>query len=165
MSTEDTLPDSSTVEGRKVSHEASTDGITLLEGEKMLKNLRPSWEAWWWQLILGSLLVLMMLASGNIVFGALGLSTLGYVAIARYWSRYFITDERVIQRTGILRRSTNEVRIDDIENLRTDAKILERILGHGHIVASSASATGIVSFFALPDYKQVANIVREQQRG
>ena len=112
-----------------VSHKASTEGISLLEGEQVLENLRPSWEAWWWQILVGGVLLLVGLAqitAGGIGFSLItGALTLGYVYTARLKSRYVITDERVVQRTGLLRRSSNEVRIEDIRNLKTDASIIE----------------------------------------
>lgn len=162
------MPRSSAAERKPVNHKASTDGIDLLDGEQMLENLRPSWEAWWRQILIGGLLFLFGLSAigaGSAGFLLItGLAVLGYVAISRYRSRFFITDERVIQRSGLLRRSTNEIRIESIENLKTDANIPERILGHGHIVVSSSATFGAVSLFALPNYKRIANTIREKQR-
>lgn len=168
MSARDTVPGSSTAEDGTVYHKASTEGISLLEGEQMLENLHPSWEAWWWQLLFGSLLfplgVISLISGGTGGLLLAGVAIFGYVAILRYRSRFFITDERVIQRTGLLRRTTNEVRIENIENLKTDADIPERILGHGQIIVSSSATFGSVSLFALPDHKQIANTIREKQR-
>jgi uncharacterized membrane protein YdbT with pleckstrin-like domain len=134
----------------------------------MLKNLRPSWEAWWWQILVGGFLVLRGLAQlangGSATSLLIGLVILGYVVIARWQSRYFVTDERVVQRAGLLRRSTTEVRVVDIERLKTDARIIERLLRHGHIVLSSAATTGPVKFNYLPNHNEVANTIRERQR-
>jgi hypothetical protein len=168
MSQSDTIASSTDTEQRQIPHKASTTGITLLDGEQMLANLRPSWEAWVWQLLVGGLLFLTglaQLANGGSATGFLiGLLVLGYVALARWRSRYFVTDERVMQRTGLLRRRTNEVRVEDIEGLKTDARLIERVLRHGHIVLSSAATTGPVEFNYLPNHTQVANTIRELQR-
>jgi hypothetical protein len=168
MSQSDTIASSTDTEKRPLSHEASTKGITLLDGEQMLANLRPSWEAWAWQLLVGGFLFLTglaQLANGGSATGFLiGLLVLGCVVIARWRSRYFVTDERVVQRAGLLRRSTNEVRVEDIEGLKTDARLIERLLRHGHIVLSSAATTGPVTFNYLPNHNEVANTIRERQR-
>jgi hypothetical protein len=63
-----------------------------------------------------------------------------------------------------LYRGTNEVRVEDIEGLQTDARLIERILRHGHIILSSAATTGPVEFNHLSNHKQVANTIRERQR-
>jgi hypothetical protein len=168
MSQSDTIASSTDTEKRQLPHKASPKGITLLDGEQMLANLRPSWEAWVWQLLGGGVLFLTglaQLANGGSATGFLiGLLVLGYVVIARWRSRYFVTDERVIQRAGLLRRSTNEVRVEDIEGLKTDARLIERVLRHGHIVLSSAATTGPVEFNYLPNHNEVANTIRELQR-
>jgi uncharacterized membrane protein YdbT with pleckstrin-like domain len=168
MSQSDTIASSTDTEQQQLPHKASTTGITLLDGEQMLANLRPSWEAWLWQILVGGLFLLTglaQLANGGSATGFLiGLLVLGYVVIARWRSRYFVTDERVVQRSGLLRRSTNEVRVEDIEGLKTDARLLERVLRHGHIVLSSAATTGPVEFKYLSNHKDVANTIRELQR-
>jgi uncharacterized membrane protein YdbT with pleckstrin-like domain len=168
MSQSDAISSPTDTEQRQIPHEASTTGITLLDGEQMLANLRPSWEAWIWQLLGGGVLFLTglaQLANGGSATGfLLGLLVLGYVCLARWRSRYFVTDERVVQRAGLLRRSTNEVRVEDIEGLQTDARLIERILRHGHIALSSAATTGPVTFNYLSNHKEVANTIRELQR-
>jgi hypothetical protein len=168
MSNSDAVAGTTDMTQKQLPHDASTKGITLLDGERMLENLRPSWEAWLWQILVGSLFLLTGLAQlangGSATSLLIGLVTLGYVVIARWKSQYFVTDERVIQRAGLLRRSTNEVRVEDIEGLKTDARLIERLLRHGHIVLSSAATTGPVKFNYLPNHKDVANTIRELQR-
>lgn len=153
---------------QSTGHEASTKGVSVLDGEQVIENCRPSLEVWWKEILVGSLLVLIglsALASGGVgIILLVGAVVFAYVYVARMRSRYVITDERIIKRVGLLRKSSNEVRIEDVSNLRKDAKIIERILGDGHVEVSTSAVYGTVLLAALPDHDRIANIIREQQR-
>jgi uncharacterized membrane protein YdbT with pleckstrin-like domain len=132
----------------------SAKGVTLLEGEEVLHNVRPSWSNWsgW---IIGSVLLM---------FVGIGFVTIFVPILARYNSRYVVTTERVIQKTGILGTSTNEYRIEDIRQLQTGASWSEKLIGHGNIQFSSGTGGSLVTFAGVPNYETIANTIRKHQR-
>lgn len=133
----------------------NAEGVTLLEGEEVLHNVRPSWSNWsgW---IIGSILLM---------FIGIGFITIFIPVLARRNARYVVTTERVIQKTGILGTSTNEYRIEDIRQLQTGASWSEKLLGHGNIQFSTGAGGSLITFAGVPNYQGISNSIREQQRG
>lgn len=132
-------------------------GIILLEGEEILHNVRPAWSNW-----AGS--IAFILVVGIFTVG-LGLVLLVFPWLARRNARYVVTTERVIQKSGILSTSTNEYRIEDIRQLQTGAAWGEKLRGNGNIQFSAGSGGSLITFDGGPDYQNIANTIREQQRG
>lgn len=135
-----------------VSEEAKA--VTLLQDEEIIHDLRPSWSKWSGLLIIG---LIGLLAAG------LGVIPLAYVWLARKNSRYVVTNQRILEISGILGTSTTEYRIPDIRQLQTGASWGEKALGHGNLQFSTGGATTI-TFHGIPDYQEVANTIRELQR-
>ena len=152
----------------EMGHEASTEGVSVLDGETVLENIHPSYEYWWKTIAFAVIVLLFGLAggTGGSIIGGLVIAALilGLVYYSRTRSRYVITDERVIQRVGLIRRDTDEMRIEDVQNLRTSRSIFERVLSHGHIEVQTGSATGVMTMSAIRDHERVANLLRERQR-
>lgn len=153
-----------TTTSRQTQHEASPDGIQLMDGESVLSNSRPSWSLWWKQIALAILLLLGGLAGDSAVGGiVVGGAIFAYVVVARMQSRYIVTDERVRKKVGLLSKSSGEYRIADIRSLSTEQSIFERLLGHGTI-RIRAGANNEIPFVGVPEYRDVANQIRERQR-
>jgi uncharacterized membrane protein YdbT with pleckstrin-like domain len=52
----------------------------------------------------------------------------------RWWTTEIaVTNHRVIHKTGLIRRTTNEMNMDKIESVRVDQSILGRILDYGDV--------------------------------
>jgi len=133
------------------------EGVTLLDGEQVLHNMRPSWSAYAKELIGIALLSIP-------TFG-LALVLLVIPWLKRKNARYIITDNRVIQKSGIINSASKDYRITDIRQLQTGATWFEKMLGHGNIqFASSAGATSLITFSGIADYQSVANTIRSQQQ-
>lgn len=133
------------------------EGVTLIEDEKVLHNMRPSWSAY-----ANSLIGIALLSIPTLGFG---LVFLIIPWLKRKNSRYIITDNRVIQKSGILNSHSKDYRIEDIRQLQTGASWFEKMLGHGNIqFASSAGATSLITFSGISDYQSVANTIRTQQQ-
>ena len=86
-----------------VTHQASPDGINLMQGESVLQNRRPGWSVWWQQIAL-AVLVLLAGVGGDAAMGGLLVAAVifGYVVLSRMQSRYIVTDERVKAKVGLL---------------------------------------------------------------
>lgn len=135
---------------------ASAEGVTLLEGEEVLYNEHPAWSNYATELIVCSLLTLF-------TFG-IGIVSFIYPYLSRKNTRYIVTDERVIRKGGILSSSSNEYRIEDINQLQTGATWAENLRGKGNIQFSSAAGGKLVTFGGITDHESVSNTIRKQQR-
>lgn len=134
-----------------VSEEAKA--VTLLQDEEILHDLRPSWSRWGGLLIVGLFLSLALF----------GVVILAYVWLARKNSRYVVTNQRIIEVSGILGTTTTEYRIADLRQLQTGASWGEKIMGHGNLQFHTGGATTI-TFHGIPNYQETANTIRELQR-
>jgi len=128
------------------------EGITLIENEEVLHNVRPSWAKW---------AGLVLISIPLMVIGV-GFLTLGYVWLKRKNTRYIVTNQRLIHKTGLLGSSTTEYRITNLRQLQTGATWGEKSRGHGNIQFTTGSGT--ITFDGIADYETVANTIRERQR-
>lgn len=146
-------------------------GITLLEGEQVLKNELPSWVNWWVLLVPAvviALVGLIAIVDGDFVGGVIILIIAGvpvsYVRFARRRSRYIVTNQRVKKSVGIVRKSTGEVRIADIRGLSTNQGLLERLVGKGSVLIDSGAAAGKLGIQGVADPQDLAATIRQQQQ-
>jgi uncharacterized membrane protein YdbT with pleckstrin-like domain len=145
--------------------------ITLPENEETLVSTPPSWLHWSKLLTLDAYFVLagLFVLLGGAIALALLLWFLAvllgvYVYVHRLYSRYTVTTDRVHKQIGLLHQTTSEARIADIHSLSTEASLLERLCGLGTVQIDSTGAAGLLSLDNLPNHKQVANTIREQQQ-
>jgi uncharacterized membrane protein YdbT with pleckstrin-like domain len=94
------------------------------------------------------------------LIGVLGLI---YVYLARRNHRYIITNQRVVEVSGVLGTSTTEYRISDIRQIQTGATFFEQFLGQGNVQISTGTMSDIV-FNGIPNYQEVSNSIREAQK-
>lgn len=160
-----------TEQSTDILSEESIRGITLLEGEQVLKNVLPSWINWWILLIPAVLIALFALIviisgdfGGGLIFLIVAGLLYGYVRYARKRSRYIVTNQRVKKSVGILRRSTGETRIADIRGLTTEQGLLERLVGKGSVLIDSGAAAGRLGIKGVANHEALATTIREQQR-
>ncbi len=100
----------------------------------------------------------------NPVHWLLTLVTLGIywliVFINRYYSRYRLTDQRLIMETGILGRRIDEIELFRIKDSRLHQSFLQRLVGLGDIEVSSTDASGSYRMLMIPGAQEK----REQLR-
>lgn len=152
------------------THQDSTEGVSLLTDEVVLKNVHPSWANWPLALGLAGLFGLSSLSAlaqfDTAFFGSVMVTglILGYVHYARKQSRYVVTNQRVIKNVGLIRNSSGETRIKDIRGLSTKQGLLERLFGKGSVMIDSTAAGGRLGIEGVKDYEHLANVIRERQR-
>ena len=79
--------------------------------------------------------------------------------------RYRVTTERATMTEGMIARSTSEVEIQHIRDIRLSQGLLQRILGTGSLEFSSAGRSGSeVVFRGIQDPEGVKETVRDFQR-
>lgn len=145
-------------------HRAETDGINVMDGESVLENVRPGWSVWAWQIVLAVLILFGGLGGDAAAAGLFGGGAIfAYVVISRMQSRYIVTDERVKSKVGILSKKQREYRIADLQSISSSQGIIERLLGHGSITLRAA-ANDEITWKGVPDYSDVTNTIRQEQR-
>jgi uncharacterized membrane protein YdbT with pleckstrin-like domain len=132
---------------------SAAESIELLEGEQIQHNVQPAWSKW------GGLITISLIGSLALV----GIIGLVYVYLARRNHRYIITNQRVVEVSGVLGTSTTEYRINDIRTIQTGATIFEQLLNQGNVQISTGTLSDIV-FNGIPNYQEVSNSIRKTQK-
>lgn len=75
-----------------------------------------------------------------------------------------VTNRRVIMRTGILSKATNEVRHQDIRNIKVNQTLQQRIFGTGNLQISTAGQSDMeIKFNGLAKPQKIADLIRSHQ--
>ncbi len=134
----------------------------LTEGEVVVRAFRPHWKSlvipvlWTVPAVVGAVLNESLTPTGfprNAIYGIIGL---GWIVIAgmpilRWWfSKFVLTNERLILRKGIVARSGVEIPLEVINDVLFSQTVFERILGFGDLVIESAGEQGQSRFSDIP---------------
>ncbi len=134
----------------------------LTEGEVVVQAFRPHWKSlvipvlWTVPAVVGAVLNESLTPTGlprNAIYGILGL---GWIVIAgmpilRWWfTKFVLTNERLILRKGIVARSGVEIPLEVINDVLFSQTVFERILRFGDLVIESAGEQGQSRFSNIP---------------
>jgi uncharacterized membrane protein YdbT with pleckstrin-like domain len=129
----------------------------LVEGEELILDLRPHWIA----LAIPSaatlaIVVGLIVAAANIdgvvnwVLLIVGLLLIVAYPVRRLvdWltSHFVVTSDRVIHRQGLIAKSSMEIPLEAINDVRFTQGIFDRVIGAGTLVIQSASEAGRQEF-------------------
>ena len=143
----------------------------LSEDETIITSFRPHWKTLF---IPFGWFVLGMIAIGVIfwVFGetrfdwilALAVVVAVLVLVARplidWWvTRYVLTNERLITRTGLIAKSGVEIPLENITNVNFSQTFFERVLGAGDLLVESAGSMGQSKFANIPHPDDFASLL------
>lgn len=96
---------------------------TLPSNEAIIKEIKFHWShsflSWFYLIFLGIFLIGIYLFLRSL--------------IERYSTERAITEHRIIIKTGLIRRSTEEIRLDRIEEINLNQSILGRLIGTGEL--------------------------------
>ena len=100
-----------------------------------------------------------------------GLGLLLFLLVLLIWwlwcqsTLYEITNLRVVEKTGILSRNTNEVRHVDVRNVKMNQGIFQRILGTGSVAISSAGQSDIeLTMRNIEEPEKIVDTIRTYQK-
>ncbi len=133
---------------------------SLSNDEVIITSFRPHWKLLFipilWFIAL-SAAILLVAANVDILqwvlITVLGLLALYFVVkplVDWWWTRYVLTTERLITRTGLVAKSGVEIPLENITNVNFNQTFLERILGAGDLLIESAGSTGQSRFTNIP---------------
>lgn len=150
----------------------------LIEGETLVLMLRPHWIVLVWPALLtvvvvaACALLLPWLPDGDTQTWArwtvlvTGLVVLLIIPVPRFlswWTSCFVvTSDRVIHREGVIARSSMEIPLEAINDVRFEQTMFERILGAGDLIIQSASESGHNVFKDIHDPEQVQRTIYHQ---
>jgi len=150
----------------------------LTQDEDIILDLRPHWIA-----LVGPIVVaaLVVAAWGFILtnlphnkplhavlfWGALALGTFVLIAycvrtLIRWATSHFVvTNERVIHRQGLISKTSMEIPLDRIQNVRFHQGIFERMIGAGDVILESAGEQGTNTFSDIRHPEQTQKVIYE----
>ena len=145
----------------------------LVEGEELILDLRPHPVA----LALPALVTLatvgigiwlMSLVDGALVWVVLAAMVLILVAypVRRFvdWltSHFVVTSDRIIHRQGLIAKSSMEIPLEAINDVRFSQGVIDRMLGAGQLVIQSASESGRQDFSHIRKPEDVQKTIYHQ---
>ena len=115
----------------------------LQDGEQMRYTAKMHWIAYvpaLLEVLAGAVLAIMAQAWGAPVLYYLAVLVLVVALvhflvlwIGRWTTEIAVTDRRVIYKTGLISRETNEMNMDKVESVKVDQSILGRLLDYGDV--------------------------------
>jgi uncharacterized membrane protein YdbT with pleckstrin-like domain len=145
----------------------------LVDGEELVLDLRPHPVALLLPTIVTVLTVgvgiwLLTLASGAVTWIVLGGIVLVLVAypVRRLtdWltSHFVVTSDRVIHRQGLIAKSSMEIPLEAINDVRFEQGVFDRLVGAGTLVVQSASEAGREEFAHIRKPEDVQKTIYHQ---
>ena len=99
---------------------------TLASGEEILGRLTMTKLQYFWSIIFS--------------FVIIGIPFLIWTFISRRTTEIAYTNKRIITKTGVISRDTDEIKIDRIESIDIKQSILGRMFGFGTVIISGTGA-------------------------
>ena len=112
----------------------------LIEGEKIIYEVKINWTAWvpsFIGLLFMDIVSLIFVIEGiRMSFIALPIFIFGTYAVYMipYTTELVLTNKRVISKTGLIKRKTSELKISKLETVEIDQSVLERIFNEGTVI-------------------------------
>jgi uncharacterized membrane protein YdbT with pleckstrin-like domain len=154
---------------------------SLSEGEVVVTEFRQHWKllivpiAWFVLALIVIGVIEWILPDGDAwdwVQWALTLAVIGAAiwfvvrpVVSWLTTRYVLTDERLITRSGLLAKSGIEIPLENITNVNFSQSAIERMLGAGDLLVESAGTTGQSEFKNIPrpdEFSTLLYKVREE---
>lgn len=144
--------------------------------ERVQLELRPSHLAFLGTWVLAAVLVVLAAAifqSQLPLSSALGwltsavalVLTVRALLIVAVGARWTMTHTTLMQRLGILSRNTSEVELVDVRNVQVRQSLIDRILGLGSVLVSTAGQSGIeITIAGIRDPHGIADRIRAERQ-
>ena len=82
-------------------------------------------------------------------------------AVTWYFTHFFVTDQRVVLRAGVLNREGVEIPLERVNTVFFEQNFIERIVGSGDVLVESAGESGVQRFFDIADPLAVKDRLRK----
>jgi uncharacterized membrane protein YdbT with pleckstrin-like domain len=153
----------------------------LADNEELLLHRHPHWKTLVGALIVGAIVTVLASAAG-VALGAATLTgpwatillivvVIAWVVAMVWWvlapivrwatNHFVITDQRVMFRTGVFKRTGIDIPVLRINTVRFEHGFIDRILGTGTLIIESASDDPL-QFKDIPNVERVHSMLYEQ---
>jgi membrane protein YdbS with pleckstrin-like domain len=133
----------------------------LSENETIVTSFRPHWKLlfipflWFLGVSIAVILVATNLGGTWTLFVHGALLVLFVIFVIKplidwYWTRYVLTTERLVTRTGLIAKSGVEIPLERITNVNFAQTVFERMLKAGDLLIESAGSAGQSKFSNIP---------------
>lgn len=130
----------------------------------------PSHWSYFWRWLIAIVFIIgggAFAAAGAVPAAALcvvGLITVAWIFIDRARHTYMVTSRTVMIETGLIAKSSNEVRVQDVRSINLVKHGLVGFIGVGDLeISSAATDKAEITFKAIPHAAQVRDLVRKYQ--
>jgi len=142
----------------------------LTDGEQVVLDLEPHWIRLTgpaaWTVFIGALTGFVFFKTHGTTQDVLRILEVAFafslwipVALAPMiswrFTRFVLTDQRVITRSGVFAKRSREIPLETINDVTFTQSILERIVGAGDLIIESAGESGQNRFTEIPDPEAV----------
>ncbi|HDH03813.1 MAG TPA: PH domain-containing protein [Actinobacteria bacterium] len=144
----------------------------LSPGERVLTEFRPHWKLLIAPvaLLLLSIVVAIAFASVTEISGIVGVAVpvgvvllgLGFGAkswVDWFFTKYIITNERLVIREGLIARRGKEIPLERIDNVSFSQTVGERILRSGDLIVESAGEGGQSRYTDIPQPEETQSMI------
>lgn len=149
----------------------------LTSDETIITSFRPHWKTLfipfgWFLLGLVAIAIVFWVFGGTLQWLLVLAVVVAVIALVikpliDWWTtRYVLTTERLITRTGLVAKSGVEIPLERITNVNFSQTFFERLLGAGDLLIESAGTTGQSEFANIPhpdDFSALLYKTREQR--
>jgi uncharacterized membrane protein YdbT with pleckstrin-like domain len=151
----------------------------LTDDEEIVLSFRQHWKLlvipiiWFIGMLIVLFVIYQWIPGGSTVDIILTLIVIGGFAwfvvrpvVSWLVTRYVLTTERLMTRTGLIAQSGIEIPLERITNVNFNQSVFERFLGAGDLLVESAGTTGQSRFANIPRPDQFASVlynVREKR--
>ncbi len=151
----------------------------LIEGEQLVLDLRPHWIALVVPVI-GTIVIVAVQflmyqlndswfddnGAVNVAIGILAVVAIIAYPVRRFvsWftSNFAVTSDRVIHREGFIAKRSMEIPLEAINDVRFEQGVIDRVVGAGTLLISSASESGTSSFSDIRHPEDVQRTIYHQ---
>lgn len=140
----------------------------LSPDEEIVTEFRPHWRSILFPIVIGDLIIIAGIVIG-VVSDQLAWSLLGAVVLALaivaaplvrwFYTKYVITTERIIVRSGVFSRAGKEIPLEVINDAAFSQRLSERIFRSGDLLLESAGELGQSRFSDIPDPEAVQSMI------
>jgi uncharacterized membrane protein YdbT with pleckstrin-like domain len=135
-----------------------------------MSQFKPHWRAVWVGIVLTMLAVAAIVAAPALLDGnlrwvvPLAVLVIWIVAVfpqfVSWWfTRYVVTNERLIVRRGVFTRKGTEIPLEVLQNVSFSQNLLERLFRSGDLVMESAGSMGQSRFTDIPRVEEVQSLI------
>lgn len=141
--------------------EQTVGDVTIFDGEELHHDIQPGWAAYWWDLAIGTFMVMTMIG----------------VIIAPYWyykaykkkknTHYIITSDRLIlQKGGLTSTSSEEYQFQNLDTISTSQGFFEGMVNKGTVkltLREQYRDDKEINLGGIREYNDVKTTIRREQ--